>query len=350
MKLKKSISLLLIVIFLFRNSVVLAKSENKNLNIVARSAAVIDGRTGILLYGKDENNPIPMASTTKIITSLVAIERGNLDKKVSISKRAISINGCKVGYKENEEIALKELIFGLMLRSGNDAAIAIAEGVSGSVEEFLKLMNEKARTLGLTNCNFETPNGLDSKEHFITAKELALVTREAKKIPLFNEIVSTKQISKDKYNFTRDYGNINKLLYQLNESTGVKTGYTGNAGKCLVGASTIGDNELIEVVLNCNDRYNQIVKMHNYVKDNFIFDKIYNKDDIIKEVSYGSSNYKLAVNEDIIIPKNKNKSYKVEVVVPEKIMKFKPQKGDPFGALRVYCEDEELISYNLYIV
>ena len=111
MRFKKIISLLLIFILLFKNGAVLGKSENKNLNIVARSAAVIDGRTGILLYGKDENNPIPMASTTKIITSLVALERGNLDKKVLISKRAISINGCKVGYKENEEIALKELLF-----------------------------------------------------------------------------------------------------------------------------------------------------------------------------------------------------------------------------------------------
>ena len=196
---------------------------------------LIDQLSGRILYEKNSDKILAMASTTKIITAIVAIEKGNLGDTTTISKKAASVHGSSVGLKENEKITLEELLYGLMLRSGNDAAIAIAEMIGGTVQNFVKLMNDKAMELGAYNTSFATPHGLDASDHFTTAQNLARLTAYAMNNETFARIVSTRETdSGTTGKFNRSYRNINKFLYRIDNSDGVKTGFTGNAGKCLV--------------------------------------------------------------------------------------------------------------------
>jgi len=165
--------------------------ELKPPRIEAKAAIVIDADTGRVLYEKDAYSRRAIASTTKIMTAIVAIENGNLDDKVKVSSRAASIWGSTIKLKPGEELTLKELLYGMMLRSGNDAALAVAEH-GGTVENFVKMMNDKARELGLKNTAFKTPHGLDVEGHYSTAYELAMLTRYALQNPVFAQIVATK--------------------------------------------------------------------------------------------------------------------------------------------------------------
>lgn len=243
------------------------KSENKNLRVNARCAIALDKESHQVLYEQNAYEIVPMASTTKILTSLIAIEQDDLNAPVTISKKASSIRGSKVGYKENEVITLKELIFGLMFKSGNDAAIAIAEHIGGSVEGFAEIMNHYARGIGILDSHFESPHGLDSSEHYSSAYDLALLTCKGMDYDLFREVVGSKSISKYKYNFTRDYNNINKILWKIPGANGVKTGYTGQAGKCLVSSVNNNNKDIIIVVLNCPDRWNVTDKIYQHVQE-----------------------------------------------------------------------------------
>ncbi|WP_315069960.1 D-alanyl-D-alanine carboxypeptidase family protein [uncultured Clostridium sp.] len=245
--------------------------DNTKFKVNARCAIALDKESGTVLYEQNAYELVPMASTTKILTSLIAIEQGNLDKKVIISKKAANIRGSTVGYKENEEITLRELTFGLMFKSGNDAAIAIAEELGGSIEGFSEIMNHYARGIGILDSHFESPHGLDSNEHYSSAYDLALLTSKGMEYDLFREIVGSKEISKEKYNFTRDYSNINKILWKIPGANGVKTGSTGKAGKCLVSSINNNGKDIIIVVLNCPDRWNATEKIYNYVLEKVAF-------------------------------------------------------------------------------
>lgn len=229
--------------------------------------------------------PYPMASTTKILTALIAITQGNLDKEVTISKNASSIRGSKVKYAAGEKIKLRELLYGLLYKSGNDAAIAIAEDIGGSIEGFANIMNDYARSLGLINSHFESPHGLDSPKHYTCAYDLALLTTKAMENKTFCEICGTKTILKDNSGFTRDYNNINKILYKIPEANGVKTGYTGQAGKCLVSSIKHAERNIVIVVLNCSDRWNVTEQIYKYVIDNYCF-KAANMKDVLKSSEF----------------------------------------------------------------
>ena len=270
----KNISIILLSIIFTQVlgiSVYAQSKDNANFRVNARSAIALDKESGTVLYEQNAYEIVPMASTTKILTALIAIEQGDLDKKVIISKKAAGIRGSTVGYKANEEIALKELIFGLMFKSGNDAAIAIAEELGGSIEGFAEIMNHYARGIGILDSHFESPHGLDSSEHYSSAYDLAILTAKGMDYDLFREIVGSKQISKDKYNFTRDYNNINKILWKIPGANGVKTGYTGQAGKCLVSSVNNNGKDVIIVVLNCPDRWNVTEKIYQHVLEKVAF-------------------------------------------------------------------------------
>ena len=246
---------------------VYATEKPKKLYVAARNAIAIDSKTKKILYDKNGMDKVPMASTTKIITASVAIASGDLDRKVVVSKNAVSIRGSKAGLKLGQEVTLRELVYGLMMVSGNDAAIAIAEELGGSVENFCNIMNAYARSIGLLECNFESPHGLDSRKHYSTAYDLAVAASKGLEMPEFAKIVGAKGVTKDEYNFSRDYNNINKILYRIPNANGVKTGYTGQAGKCLVSSIKQEDRNVVIVVLNCSDRWNVTEKIYNEVKD-----------------------------------------------------------------------------------
>ena len=181
----------------------------------SKNIIVIDRKTHSILYEKDPYTKVPMASTTKIMTCIIALENSNINKEVTISQNAASVSGSTLGLKKNMKISMNDLLYGLMLRSGNDCAIAIAEDISGSVEKFAEKMNEKAKLLGLENTHFVTPHGLDDKNHYTTAYDLALLTDYALKIPKFKEIVSTKEYTIWFNNYPKKLFNTNELLGNL---------------------------------------------------------------------------------------------------------------------------------------
>ncbi|MDE6182062.1 MAG: D-alanyl-D-alanine carboxypeptidase [Eubacteriales bacterium] len=246
---KKLTVFFIIFLIIFNTTVFANNTENKEPNPVAQSAILIDAKTGRVLWGKNENEPLAMASTTKIMTAILAIEQGNLEDKVVVSKNATKAPPVKMFLKEGEEIKLKELLYALMMQSSNDAAVAIAEHISGDVETFCNMMTEKAKELGAKDTVFKTPNGLDSGDHHSTAYDMALIAKYAIQNQTFLEIINTREISfktnKSSYNII----NKNRLLSEFNGANGIKTGYTGKAGHCFVGSATRGDLTLISVVL-----------------------------------------------------------------------------------------------------
>ena len=307
-----------------------------SIKVSARNAIALDSKTKQVLFEQNADEIVPMASTTKILTALVAITHGDLDREVTISKNAASIRGSKVGYVAGEKIRLRELLYGLMYKSGNDAAIAIAEDIGGSIEGFAKIMNDYAISLGLINSHFESPHGLDSAKHYTCAYDLALLTTKAMENELFCQICGTKSITRDASNFTRDYNNINKILYKIPEANGVKTGYTGQAGKCLVSSVKHEGRNIIIVVLNCSDRWNVTEKIYKYVTDNYCF-----KNDNIKDIAKSSEFISLgSVIEECDFEYGFKGEGAIEVEVFNTINK---NSGDIIGKVALNNQGEELL-------
>jgi D-alanyl-D-alanine carboxypeptidase (penicillin-binding protein 5/6) len=221
----------------------------KEPKVKALGAVLLDYRTGRVLWGKNEHTPMAMASTTKIMTALIALESGKLDETVTISKRAALTPPVKMGLSTGENVVIHDLMYALMLESQNDAAVAIAEGIGGSVEEFCKRMTERAREIGALNTVFETPNGLDHGDHHSTAYDMAVITRYALSNPDFVDLINTKTKTFKSDRRSYSFVNKNRLLSEYDGANGVKTGFTGKAGHCFVGAARRGDMELISVVL-----------------------------------------------------------------------------------------------------
>ncbi len=343
-KFKIYLSLCLSLFLLFTSLVNSVYADDMYIDAV--SAIALDCDSKVVLYEKNAYTTIEIASTTKIITALVAIKCGDLNKKVVVSEKAASIRGSTIGLRKGEEITIKELLYGLMLRSGNDAAIAIAEGVSGSIDEFLKLMNEYALEIGLLNSNFESPHGLDSSNHYSTAYDLALVTTKAKEIKLFNDIVSSKDIDAKDYNFTRSYHNINKILWLLPNATGVKTGYTGKAGKCLVTSVKIQNRDVVIVTLNCTPRWKETEKISEYVKKNYEYKKFINKGEVLEQVNIKNAVDKVEIvsKRDIIIPVKKDQSIEVKIRKPLYEIYAPVHGGEKIGRIDVYANDKLLFT------
>lgn len=238
----------------------------------SRACVVIDRNTSTILYGKNENQKRKMASTTKIMTATIIIENCNLDETIEISKKAAGTGGSKLGLKTGDKITIRDLLYGLMLRSGNDAAVALAEYAGGSIEGFAKLMNKKASALGLTSTHFETPHGLDSDKHYTTAYELAILSNYALNNTTFAQIVGTKEYTITINGFPKKISNTNELLGNLNGVYGIKTGFTNGANRCLVTACKRNDMDIICVVLGADTkkfRTQDSIKLINYIFDNF---------------------------------------------------------------------------------
>ncbi len=225
----------------------LAAENTPEVNAI--SAALIDADTGRVLWGKNEDKPMAMASTTKIMTAIIALENGNLKDIVTVGKNPPLAPPVKMHLQKGEEMTLEQLMYALLMQSSNDAAVAIAEHIGGSVEGFCAMMNGKAKELGCKDTVFETPNGLDKGNHHSTAEDMALIGAYAIKNEDFVRISNTRSISfksnKKSYSIT----NKNRLLDSYEGAVGIKTGFTGKAGHCFVGAARRGDVTLVSVVL-----------------------------------------------------------------------------------------------------
>ncbi len=214
--------------------------------VSAEKAMLLDAQTGRVLYEKDADSRSLIASCTKIMTALVVAEQCNVLDRVQIPKEAVGIEGSSMYLRESEVLTVQELLYGLMLHSGNDAAVALAIYCGGTIEGFAGLMNDKAHRLGLTGTHFENPHGLDSPNHYSTARDLAVLAAYAMKNPVFRHTVGAKQVRIGQRNLT----NHNKLLWQVDGTDGVKTGYTKAAGRILVSSAARGGRRLVCVTIN----------------------------------------------------------------------------------------------------
>ena len=217
--------------------------------VSARRGILVDGTTGRVLWERNADQRSLIASTTKIMTALVVCRRCNVLDRVRIPKEAVGIEGSSLYLKEGEVLTVQELLYGLMLHSGNDAATALAIYCGGTVEGFAELMNDKARELGMENTHFSNPHGLDAPDHYSTARDLAILARYAMEDPIFRQTVSTKQVKIGERYLT----NHNKLLWRVEGANGVKTGYTKAAGRLLVSGANRNGRQLIAVTIDAPD-------------------------------------------------------------------------------------------------
>lgn len=252
------------IIFSFLTIYAFGEHSGNGISTSAHSAALYQPELNVFLYEKNSQEKLPMASTTKIMTALVAIEACKMDELVAIDDRAIGIEGSSAYLHSGDVLTVEELLYALLLQSANDAAAAIAYHVSGEVEDFSTLMNEKAKMLGLTDTNFTNPHGLDDDEHYTTARDLAIIAAEALSNEEIRDIVSTKKrcfITEDR---TRIYTNHNKLLSMYDGCIGIKTGFTKRSGRCLVAAAERDGLRFISVTLDAPGDWSDHKEMLDY--------------------------------------------------------------------------------------
>ncbi|MBS6942130.1 MAG: D-alanyl-D-alanine carboxypeptidase [Clostridiales bacterium] len=314
--------------------------------VSSHSACVIDIDTGRILAAKKENEKSEPASITKIMTALIALENADIKKVVTIPSAAAGVEGSSIYIKAGEKYSLEDLLYGLMLRSGNDAATAIAIDVAGSVDAFVEKMNQKAQELGCTGTHFNNPHGLPDEKHYTTAHDMALITAAALRNDTFVKIVSTKNYTAepDGAGETRSWQNKNKLLWQYEGAIGVKTGYTKSAGKTYVGAAERNGIRIAVVVLGAKDMWGDAATL---LDDAFAS---YQQVDLIKDgqstgvtpVLEGLSSEVEGITEGSL-SKTLTKEEQERIVtkcVYQTPLYAPVAKGDIIGSMQVYLDDE----------
>lgn len=331
----------------------------------SRACIVLDRKSNRIIYGKNEKNKVKMASTTKIMTATIVIENYDLSKTVEISKKAAGTGGSRLGLKQGDKISVLDLLHGLMLCSGNDAAVALAETVAGGISEFSDMMNNKAKELGLENTHFESPHGLDSDNHYTTAYDLSLLTNYALNNKTFLKIVGTKNYTVTINGYPKNITNTNELLGTLNGVYGVKTGFTNGANRCLVTACKRNDLDIICVVLGCdtkNFRTKDSIKLIEYTFQNYEY---LNISDLIdenlnnwKEENFNNFNIKKGVSNNIeiyyqtpdfsVIPIKKADKNNIEVIINIDTNLTAPvYENSEIGNLYILCNGEEVFTTNI---
>lgn len=331
---KKIISFLSILLILPFNYNVVAINED----LSGESYVLIEENSGRVLASFNENKKMPMASTTKIMTALLALEKGEITDQVKIKKNSINVEGSSIYLKENEIITLEDLLYGLMLRSGNDAAVAIGEHIGSKEDDFIEMMNKKTKLIGANNTNFVNPHGLSDLNHYSTSYDLSLITREAFKNKNFEKIVNSKNhTAKRKKN--EYFINKNKTLWEYSDGDGVKTGYTMESGRCLVSSASRNNMRLIAVSLNAYNWFDDNYKLLDYGFDNFKNHLVYDRNQFIKDVSItnGKQRMKVVTENDFIYPLNgeEEKQLKSKIILNDFI--YAPvEKGDIIGRIETY--------------
>ena len=323
----------------------------KNDDVGAESMVTIEASSGRVLFEKDKDKKLPMASTTKILTAIVALENcKDLDRKYLITKEMTGIEGSSIYLKAGEHLSVLELLYGLMLRSGNDSAVAIAIIVGGSVEHFVKMMNDYCVKLGANNTHIVTVNGLHHDEHFTTASDLAKITAYAYRNENFKEIVSSKEkvISSelDVKNKCRLLKNKNKLLKMVDGADGVKTGYTKKAGKCFVGSAERNGMRIICVVLNAKTMFDDSKKFIEKAFDEFRVVKLFKAGELVGgEIK--TQNGSIYLKNDVVYPLTMEEIKKINA----KVEVFDSPKADgQIGLLDFRLENELIFSVKLFTI
>ncbi len=329
--------------------------EAQDINLSAEAAVLIDGDTGAIMYGKNHLEQRPPASTTKVLTAILAIEQGDLAEVVSISKRSAQTGEASINLLEGETITLENLLYGALLKSGNDACVAIAEGISPTVEEFVGLMNLKAKLLGCTNTNFVNTNGLPHNNHYTSALDLAVITRYALNNPIFAQIVATPTKTIQWENSTRKkyIQNTNKLLTIYPGANGVKTGTTDKAGQCLIASATREGRTLIAVVLKSHNRYGDASKLLDYGFNNYYNLEVIKKNQVLnidRSKFNLDKNLVLKAKENFVLTLEKGTETHLtcEIKLDSSIRKKNIPIGGTIGYLKLYNYNQEIGTIALY--
>ncbi len=334
--------------------------EQEEIKLGSRGVILYDANSGRILYGENVDEQLPMASTTKIMTLIIALEKGNLDDVVKVSKNASRAPKVRMNLSEGEEIKLEYLLYALMLESSNDAAIAIAEHIGGSVEEFCNMMTNKAKELGAVNTSFKTPNGLDADGHYSTARDMAVITAYGLQNEEFLKITNTRAVtfksSKREYNIN----NKNRLLSEYNGANGVKTGFTGLAGQCFVGAAKRDGMQLVTVVLQAGwgetgkaQKWIDTKRLLNYGFENY---KYYNVVDgerkvgDIKVLDSKVETMEVYIEGNVSIPLTEQEREKVQLVPSfNKEVQAPITENQVVGKLDIVIGNEVIDSLDIYV-
>ena len=331
--------------------------------VTAPTAILIDAKTGKVLYEKNADERHYPASTTKVMTGLLAVLHGKMDEVVTVGENPplIERGSSQIYLITGEQLTMEQLLYALMLESANDAAVAIAEHISGSVEEFAKLMNSKAKELGATNTNFVNPNGLHNDNHYTTARDLAMIAKYAMTLDKFRSVVKEVKYTIPKTNKQEERNyitNSNKLIWKTYDkfryeyATGIKTGYTVKAKQCLVGGAKKGDMELISVVMGAEGQniYSDTVALFEYGFANFQNVEILKKDQIVTSVPVkeGEEKINLLASEDFSMILSPAEREKVQTEIKTSTDIKEPiKKGQVLGAMLVNLNGKEIKKIDL---
>ncbi len=323
------------------------------LNLSAKAAIVIEASTGKIIYAANAEERKYPASTTKMMTLITALEHGNPNDIVTTSANAASTEGSSLWLTPGEQLKLMDILYGVMLVSGNDATVAVAEHISGSTDNFSKLMTEKARVIGANNTNFTNANGLPDPNHYSTAHDLAKIAAYGYKNPIFTQIVGTRHriipwLGKD---HDRELYNENKMLVIYEGANGIKTGYTEAAGRCLVAGAKRGNIQLITVVLDADHMWEDSMALLDYGFKQVKPATMFKQGDILKTVPINNgktTGIQLMMKDDIVIPisGNNRDEFKTIIDAPSQI-EAPIAMGQKLGQVRISYKDKEYASVDL---
>jgi D-alanyl-D-alanine carboxypeptidase (penicillin-binding protein 5/6) len=322
----------------------------------AKGMCVLEQSSKQVLYSKDMDKHLANASTTKIVTAITAIQNcRNLDEVIVVHNKSIGVEGTSIYLRKDEQMSVRDLLYGLMLRSGNDSAVALAYHIGGTLDNFVAMMNKLCITVGATNTHFANPHGLDEENHYTTAYDLALITAYALNNPIFAEIVSTRHHTIPATNISdaRYLSNKNRLLNTLDGCIGVKTGFTSRAGRCLVTAIKRNDITLVCVVLNCGPMFEESVALLNKAYNEYDFSPIVVKGEPIYNEYYVDSRRGelcLYAAETYIFPVNKAEKDKLQVKYSLYELKNNIKEGEEVGEISVFYDKHLQKTLKLYTI
>lgn len=344
---KISILLLLFTICVIFNNYTFAQAEYTQ----SSAEAVMEVSSGRLLYSHNEKEKLPMASTTKIVTAITIIENCDVNSVVEVCKETVGVEGSSVYLKEGDKFTVRDLLYGLLLRSGNDCAETLAVFCCGNIADFCNLMNDTAKKYGATDSSFKNPHGLPCKNHYTTAEDLCKITCHALQNELFSTIVSTKTYvaTEIKSGEKRIWKNKNKLLNFFDGADGVKTGYTKQAGRCLVGSATVNGMKAVSVVLNSPQMFERSEELLKTAFSEYKLVKLFDETrfNYVAFTPDRKFAYDLSVKRGFSYPISEKDDVKVELNLPETLpLNFKI--GESVGEIRIYCSKQLIFSENIY--
>lgn len=331
------------------HNLVFASNQSYLTSSSAKAMCVLEQSSNRVLYGKNIDQKLPMASTTKIFTALTVLENcNNLEEKVQVDDRAVGIEGTSIYLRKGEVLTVKELLLGMMLPSGNDSATALAYHIGGDIPTFCEMMEQTAKSAGAKNSKFKNPHGLDENGHYTTAYDLAIVSAKALENPVFYEISTTKSavISGNNEVKCRYLKNKNKLLRSYEGCIGVKTGFTDNAGRCFVSSAKQNNMTVVCSVLNCTDMFEECARLMTKAFSNFELCELVDDYNILPEIDVekGRENsVKLFSREGFCYPLTKDEKLKINFVYDlPKTLVAPVEKEQVVGTLKVYLDDREI--------